>query len=259
MRDARGAGRATMRRSTSGGLRPPRRAVVEKRSCTRPGRKRARARNVIQSHESALEQQLRDADAQSCRPRRPAGDIEVQLNNDLLAQQAARQHPRPTTTRRRCRRSINEALAKDQLVSKLVRNSRRWTPTRLACAPDFRRSAPSKADSMRAQMAVQHVAGRSGECAAPVTQQQRDELKVRAGLDGMLAARAVESASRWRRHEPGAGREPSRLKAEIKIGRRRPRTSSSVRRPRSIRATASSKAASPPSIRRSRTVARRST
>ena len=76
----------------------------------------------------------------------------------------------------------------------------------------------SKADSMKAQMDVQQSLVDQARALLQLTQQQRDELKVRAGLDGMLQLVPVEVGQQV---APGTNlarvANPSRLKAEIKI------------------------------------------
>jgi HlyD family secretion protein len=76
----------------------------------------------------------------------------------------------------------------------------------------------SKADSMRAQLAVQQSLVDQARALLQLTHQQRDELKVRAGLDGMLQLVPVEVGQQV---APGTNlarvANPSRLKAEIKI------------------------------------------
>src|SRR4029078_12006318 len=76
----------------------------------------------------------------------------------------------------------------------------------------------SKADSMRAQLAVAQSAVDQARAVLHLTRQQRDELKVRAGLDGMLQLVPVEVGQQV---APGTNlarvANPSRLKAEIKI------------------------------------------
>src|SRR5204862_2713299 len=70
----------------------------------------------------------------------------------------------------------------------------------------------------RAQLAVQQSAVDQARALLRLTQQQRDDLKVRAGLDGMLQLVPVEVGAQV---APGTNlarvANPSRLKAEIKI------------------------------------------
>src|SRR5207249_2307172 len=90
-----------------------------------------------------------------------------------------------------------------------------WLGVRNQIAKD---QLASKADSMRAQTAVQQSLVDQARALLRLTQQQRDELKVRAGLDGMLQLVPVEVGQQV---APGANlarvANPSRLKAEIKI------------------------------------------
>jgi len=76
----------------------------------------------------------------------------------------------------------------------------------------------SKADSMRAQLAVQQSLVDQAQAFLRLTQQQKDELKVRAGLEGMLQLVPVEVGQQV---APGTNlarvANPQRLKAEIKI------------------------------------------
>jgi HlyD family secretion protein len=76
----------------------------------------------------------------------------------------------------------------------------------------------SKAASTTAQLAVQQSAVDQARALLQLTRQQRDELKVRAGLDGMLQLVPVEVGQQV---APGTNlarvANPSRLKAEIKI------------------------------------------
>jgi len=76
----------------------------------------------------------------------------------------------------------------------------------------------SKTDSSKALMAVQQSLVDQARAFLRLTQQQRDELKVRAGLDGMLQLVPVEVGQQV---APGTNlarvANPSRLKAEIKI------------------------------------------
>ena len=76
----------------------------------------------------------------------------------------------------------------------------------------------TKADSMKAQLDVQQSLVDQARAFLRLTQQQRDELKVRAGIDGMLQLVPVEVGQQV---APGTNlarvANPSRLKAEIKI------------------------------------------
>jgi HlyD family secretion protein len=114
---------------------------------------------------------------------------------------------------------MNEELAKDQLVSALVLKQSQVERDQLGVRNQIaKEQLESKTESTRAQLAVQQSAVDQARALLRLTQQQRDELKVRAGLDGMLQLVPVEVGQQV---APGANlarvANPSRLKAEIKI------------------------------------------
>src|SRR5207249_11793653 len=84
----------------------------------------------------------------------------------------------------------------------------------------------SKTESTRAQLAVQQSAVDQARALLRLTQQQRDELKVRAGLDGMLQLVPVEVGQQV---APGANlarvANPSRRKPETQIAEPPPKAS----------------------------------
>jgi HlyD family secretion protein len=114
---------------------------------------------------------------------------------------------------------MNEALAKDQLVSELVLKQSNIEADQLGVRNRIaKEQLESKAESMRAQLAVQQSAIDQARAVLQLTRQQRDELKVRAGLEGVLQVVPVEVGAQV---APGANlarvANPSRLKAELKI------------------------------------------
>ncbi len=114
---------------------------------------------------------------------------------------------------------MNEALAKDQLVSDLVLKQSKVDADSLGVRYELSKNQlDSKVDSLRSQLAVQQSLVDQARAVLQLTQQQRDELKVRAGIDGMLQLVPVEVGAQV---SPGTNlarvANPSRLKAEIKI------------------------------------------
>src|SRR5438874_9891615 len=114
---------------------------------------------------------------------------------------------------------MNEELAKDQLVSALVLKQSQVDADSLGVRNQISKDQlASKADSTRAQLAVQQSVLDQTRALLQLTRQQRNELKVRAGIDGMLQVVPVEVGQQV---APGTNlarvANPSRLKAEIKI------------------------------------------
>jgi HlyD family secretion protein len=185
----------------------------------RPGT-RVKANDVIlELTNPQLEQQLQDAMLKMQAAEAGLANVKVQLNNDLLQQQATSANIEADYNKAKMQAQMNEALAKDQLVSDLVLKQSQVDAQSLGVRNQISKDQlASKADSMRAQLSVQQSLVDQARALLRLTQQQRDELKVRAGLDGMLQLVPVEVGQQV---APGTNlarvANPSRLKAEIKI------------------------------------------
>jgi HlyD family secretion protein len=185
----------------------------------RPGTT-VRANDVIlELTNPTLEQQLQDAMLKMQAAEAGLANVKVQLNNDLLQQQATSANIEADYNKAKMQAQMNEELAKDQLVSALVLRQSQVEREQLGVRNEIaKEQLASKAESMRAQLAVQQSSVDQAKAFLGLTRQQRDELKVRAGLDGMLQLVPVEVGQQV---APGTNlarvANPSRLKAEIKI------------------------------------------
>jgi HlyD family secretion protein len=146
-------------------------------------------------------------------------NTKVSVNNDLLNSRAAAAQVEAEYNKARTQFQMNQQLAKDQLVSALVLEQSKVDTEQLAVRTQIAKDQlASKTESSRAQLAVQQSAVDQARALLQLTRQQRDELKVRAGLDGMLQLVPVEVGQQV---APGTNlarvANPSRLKAEIKI------------------------------------------
>ncbi len=185
----------------------------------RPGTRVTANDVILELTNPQLEQQLQDATLKLQAAQAGLANIKVQLNNDLLAQQAASANIEADYNKAKMQFQMNQALAVDQLVSKLVLEQSQVDAESLGVRNRISKDQlASKADSMRAQLQVQQSLVDQANALLQLTQQQRDELKVRAGLDGMLQLVPVEVGQQV---APGTNlarvANPSRLKAEIKI------------------------------------------
>jgi HlyD family secretion protein len=174
---------------------------------------------ILELSNPQLEQQLQDATLKLQAAEAGLANIKVQLDNDLLQQRATSANIEADYNKARMQAQMNEALAKDQLVSDLVLKQSQVDAESLGVRNQISKDQlATKAESMRAQIAVQQSAVDQARALLKLTQQQRDELKVRAGLDGMLQLVPVEVGQQV---APGTNlarvANPSRLKAEIKI------------------------------------------
>ena len=185
----------------------------------RPGARVKSGDVILELTNPQLEQQLQDAQLKVGAAEAGLANIKVQLNNDLLQQRATSANIEADFNKAKMQAQMNEALAKDQLVSDLVLKQSQVDATSLGVRNQISKDQlASKADSMRAQMQVQQSLVDQARALLRLTQQQRNELKVRAGLDGMLQLVPVEVGQQV---APGTNlarvANPSRLKAEIKI------------------------------------------
>jgi HlyD family secretion protein len=185
----------------------------------RPGTQVKSTDVILELTNPQLEQQLQDATLKLQAAQAGLANIKVQLNNDLLAQQAASANIEADYNKAKMQFQMNQALAVDQLVSKLVLEQSQVDAESLGVRNKISKDQlASKADSIRAQLQVQQSLVDQANALLRLTQQQRDELKVRAGLDGMLQLVPVEVGQQV---APGTNlarvANPSRLKAEIKI------------------------------------------
>jgi len=174
---------------------------------------------VLELSNPQLEQQLQDATLKLQAAEAGLANTKVALANDLLQSRGAAAQVEGDFNKAKMQAQMNEELAKDQLVSALVLKQSQVERDQLGVRNQIaKEQLESKTESTRAQLAVQQSAVDQARALLRLTQQQRDELKVRAGLDGMLQLVPVEVGQQV---APGANlarvANPSRLKAEIKI------------------------------------------
>jgi HlyD family secretion protein len=185
----------------------------------RPGTQ-VKADNVIlELSNPQLEQEVQDAELRLQSAEASLANLRVQMQNDLLQQRATTASIEADYNRAHMQAQMNEALAKDQLVSDLQLRQSQIDAQQLAIRLEIaKEQLATRAESTRAQLAVQQSAVDQARALLSLRRQQRDELKVRAGLNGMLQLVPVEVGAQV---APGTNlarvADPSRLKAEIKI------------------------------------------
>jgi HlyD family secretion protein len=185
----------------------------------RPGVKVKASDVILELSNPTLEQQLQDAELKLAAATAGLENLKVQLNNDLLQTRATAANIEADYNKAKMQAQMNEALAKDKLVSNLVLEQSKVDAESLGVRNQIAKDQlASKAESTRAQLAVQQSVVDQARAVLQLTRQQRDELKVRAGLEGTLQLVPVEVGQQV---APGTNlarvANPSRLKAEIKI------------------------------------------
>jgi HlyD family secretion protein len=185
----------------------------------RPGTA-VKADNVIlELSNPTLEQQLLDAELKLAAAEAGLSNLKVQLQNDLLQARATVASADGDYNKARMTAEMKLALSKDKLVSDLELKQAQVDAEQLDVRNQIaKEQLATKAESTQAQLAVQQSAVDQARAVLLLTRQQKNELKVRAGLDGMLQLVPVEVGQQV---APGTNlarvANPSRLKAEIKI------------------------------------------
>ena len=176
---------------------------------------------ILELSNPQLEQELRNAELQLQSADASLANLRVQVQNELLNQRASSATIEADYKRADMQVQMNEELAKDQLISQLQLKQSQLDAQQLAVRHKIaEEQLASRADSARAQLAVQQAAVDQAHAVVDLRRREHDELKVRAGIDGVLQVIPAEIAD-GARVAPGANlarvANPSRLKAEIKV------------------------------------------
>src|SRR5262249_43091059 len=142
---------------------------------------------ILELSNPTLEQQLQDAQLKLAAAEAGLANLKVQLQNDLLAAKASAANIEGDYQKARMNSEMKEAVGKEKLVCDLEMKQAKVDADQLGVRSQIaKEQLDSKADSMRAQEQVQQSAVDQARALLRLTQQQKDELRVRAGLDGML-------------------------------------------------------------------------
>ena len=174
---------------------------------------------ILELSNPQFDQEAQDAELKVQSAEASLANLRVQMQNDLLQQKAAAAGIEADYNKARMQAEMNEALAKDQLVSELILRQSKLDAEQLAVRRDIaQEQLASRAEASRAQLAVQQSAVDQARAVLQLKKRERDDLKVRAGLDGMLQLVPVDVGQQV---APGTNlarvANPARLKAEIKI------------------------------------------
>lgn len=146
-------------------------------------------------------------------------NLRVQLQNELLTQRASAATVQSDYMQAKMQAEVNEALAKENLLSNLVLKQSQVQAESLRTRTEIEQQRlASAADSTRARVAVQQAAVDQARAVAGLNNSRLAALKVRAGFGGVLQQVPVEVGQRV---APGANlarvADPGRLKAELRI------------------------------------------
>jgi HlyD family secretion protein len=189
------------------------------RIALRPGTRVSAESVILVLTNDELDTDVQDAELKLLAAEAALANLRVQMQNDLLAQRAVAASIEADYHKARMQAEMNEALAKDQLVSALVLRQSTLDAEQLATRRGIaQEQLASRAEASRAQIAVQQSGVDQARATLQLKRRQRDELKVRAGLAGVLQLVPVDVGQQV---APGTNlarvANPARLKAEIKI------------------------------------------
>lgn len=185
----------------------------------RPGAKVTADSIILELSNPELDQEVQDAELKVQAADAALANLRVQVQNDLLQQRATAASIDADHSKARMNADMNQALAKKQLVSELVLQQSLLDAEQLSVRRSIaQEQLASRAESGRAQLAVQQSALDQARAVLALKLRQKSELKVRAGLEGLLQLLPVDVGQQV---APGANlarvANPARLKAEIKI------------------------------------------
>ncbi len=189
------------------------------RILVRPGSSVTADTVLMELSNPQLEQELEEARLALQGAEAALANLRIQLQRDVLQQRATGATIEAEFRKARMQAEMNEALAARQLVSELVRRQSQLDAEQLAvrrALTDEQLAAQTQAGV--AQVAVQQSAVARARAVVTLRARQVDDLRVRAGIAGVLQTVAVDAGQQV---APGASlarvANPGRLKAEVKI------------------------------------------
>lgn len=174
---------------------------------------------ILELSNPELDQEVEDAQLKVQSAEAALANLRVQVQNDLLQQKATAASIDADYSKAKMNAEMNQALSKKRLVSELVLQQSILDAEQLSVRKGIaQEQLASRAESGRAQLAVQQSSLDQTRALLALKLRQKSELKVRAGLGGILQLVPVDVGQQV---APGANlarvANPARLKAEIKI------------------------------------------
>jgi len=174
---------------------------------------------ILELSNPQLDQELQDAELKVQAAEASLQNLRVQTQNDYLLQKATGASISGDYSKAKVQAEMNAALAREQLISELTLRQSTVDAEQLAIRHEIAQQLlASYADSIKARLAVQQSEVDQARAILRLKTQQRDELQVRAGLEGMLQVVPVDVGQQV---APGTNlarvANPRRLKAEVKI------------------------------------------
>ncbi len=174
---------------------------------------------ILELSNPQLEQEFQEANLKLKGSEAGLANLRVQLTNDSLAQQAATASIEAEYEKAALQAKVNQQLAEKSLISSIIVQQStldaQQLAQRLAIA---KRQLESQNESTQARLAVQESEVEQARAMMQLRQRQVNELKVRAGIAGVLQLVPVDVGQQV---APGTNlarvANPEHLKAELRI------------------------------------------
>jgi len=189
------------------------------RILVRPGTRVTSETVILELTNPTLEQELQDAALKLKAAQAGLASLRVQLNEDALQQRATAASIDADYKKAAMQADVNEQLATQRLVSELVLKQSRLDAVQLRIRNDIaQQQIAQSAESIETRLAERHAQVDQAEAFWELKQREVSELRVHAGVPGILQVVPVDVGQQV---TPGANLarivNPSRLKAEVKI------------------------------------------
>src|SRR5438309_9084850 len=153
----------------------------------RPGTRVNADSVILELSNPQLEQELQDAQLKLQSAEASLANLRVQVQNDLLSQRATAATAEADFSRAKMQSEMYDSLAKDKLIPELQRRQSELDAQQLGVRNEIaKEQLASRSESGRAQLAVQQSSVDQASAVLQLKQRQRDELRVRAGIPGIL-------------------------------------------------------------------------
>ncbi|MBI1761536.1 MAG: HlyD family efflux transporter periplasmic adaptor subunit [Acidobacteria bacterium] len=174
---------------------------------------------LFEMSDPELQQQLLDAEQLLHSAEAEYKNREVDLNAQLLNQRAQAATVQSDWSQARLTAEANEQLSKDGLVSEIILKQSRTRAEELATRYDIeQKRIAMNTEALKTQLAVQQATLEQRRALVDLRRRQVADLRVRAGMHGILQLWAVEVGQQV---TPGTNlarvSDPSRLKAQVRV------------------------------------------
>jgi HlyD family secretion protein len=178
---------------------------------------------ILELSDPQVQQQLMDAELQYKSAQAAYNNRQVELEAQLLNQKAQAATVESDYQQAKLQAEANEQLAKDRLISDIVLKQSRTRAAELATRNELEKQRIAmNTEAVKTQLAVAQSTLDQSRALLDLRRRQAADLRVKAGIRGVLQELAVEVGQQV---QPGANlarvSDPTKLKAEVQIAETR--------------------------------------